>query len=118
MVFQKTFTLARKSKGCATDDVIKTICSKPISRDSETDPRLSQRCFRCHLVTEEVVSHIKEGLQGCEAGIASFFIQHTSAALSINENYDSDVRKDMDMFVWPCYEAVCLLTWRSGPLTG
>lgn len=25
------------------------------------------------------------------------FIQHTSAALTINENYDPDVRKDMDM---------------------
>ncbi|THG98383.1 hypothetical protein EW026_g3804 [Hermanssonia centrifuga] len=25
------------------------------------------------------------------------FIQHTSAALTINENYDSDVRRDMDM---------------------
>ncbi|EKM61147.1 uncharacterized protein PHACADRAFT_247549 [Phanerochaete carnosa HHB-10118-sp] len=25
------------------------------------------------------------------------FIQHTSAALTINENFDSDVRRDMDM---------------------
>ena len=25
------------------------------------------------------------------------FIQHTSAALTVNENYDPDVRKDMDM---------------------
>jgi len=25
------------------------------------------------------------------------FIKHTSASLSVNENYDPDVRKDMDM---------------------
>lgn len=25
------------------------------------------------------------------------FIQHTSAALTVNENFDKDVRKDMDM---------------------
>ncbi|KAK9897976.1 hypothetical protein P389DRAFT_64057 [Cystobasidium minutum MCA 4210] len=66
MPFQKTFTLARRAKGC-------------------------------HLVTDEVVSAIKEGLQGVDIGVAHFFIQHTSAALSINENCDSDVRKDMDM---------------------
>lgn len=64
-----------------------------------TESGSSLRAIRCHLVTDEVVGHIKEGLQGCEAGIASFFIQHTSAALSINENYDSDVRKDMDSMV-------------------
>ncbi|OAV97909.1 hypothetical protein PTTG_12010 [Puccinia triticina 1-1 BBBD Race 1] len=49
------------------------------------------------LVTDEVTKNIKEGLKNCDIGVAHFFIQHTSAALSINENYDSDVRKDMDM---------------------
>merc|ERR1711939_1256632 len=58
---------------------------------------LARRAKGCHLVTDEVVGQIKEGLQGVDIGIAHFFIQHTSAALSINENYDSDVRKDMDM---------------------
>ncbi|KAI8460350.1 hypothetical protein BY996DRAFT_4607485 [Phakopsora pachyrhizi] len=48
-------------------------------------------------VTEEIIQHIKDGLKNCDVGVAHFFIQHTSAALSINENYDPDVRKDMDM---------------------
>jgi len=48
-------------------------------------------------VTNEVASHILEGLKDVEAGMLFLFIQHTSAALTINENYDPDVRKDMDM---------------------
>jgi thiamine phosphate synthase YjbQ (UPF0047 family) len=52
--------------------------------------------IRCHLVTDEILSNIKEGLQGVDAGLCQLFIQHTSAALSINENYDKDVRVDMD----------------------
>lgn len=60
-------------------------------------------------VTDEVEKQINEGLKGVPVGIFSLFIkvplassswvicvlrcaQHTSAALSLNENYDSDVR--------------------------
>ncbi|MBW0466223.1 hypothetical protein O181_005938 [Austropuccinia psidii MF-1] len=63
----------------------------------QTTFTLGRRSKGCHLVTEEVVKNIKDGLKNCQIGVAHFFIQHTSAALSINENYDSDVRKDMDM---------------------
>ncbi|KAI0932009.1 hypothetical protein AcV7_000762 [Taiwanofungus camphoratus] len=66
MGWQKTFTLARRSKGC-------------------------------HLVTTEILQHIQPGLNGVQVGVLYLFIQHTSAALTINENYDPDVRKDMDM---------------------
>ncbi|KAI0673526.1 hypothetical protein C8Q78DRAFT_630539 [Trametes maxima] len=66
MGWQKTFTLARRSKGC-------------------------------HLVTDEVLTNIEAGLRGVQVGVLYLFIQHTSAALTINENYDRDVRKDMDM---------------------
>ncbi|UZJ52534.1 hypothetical protein CBS101457_001854 [Exobasidium rhododendri] len=51
----------------------------------------------CHLVTSVVEKEISQGLKGCKAGILTLFIQHTSAALTINENYDPTVRKDMDM---------------------
>jgi hypothetical protein len=37
--------------------------------------------------TREIESSIKEGLSGCKIGILHLFIQHTSAALTINENY-------------------------------
>ena len=58
---------------------------------------LSRQAKGCHLVTREVENHIKEGLSGTKIGILHLFIKHTSAGLTINENYDSDVRKDMDM---------------------
>jgi len=66
MGWQKTFTLARRAKGC-------------------------------HLVTEEVLSQIQPGLKDVKAGMLFLFIQHTSAALTVNENFDPDVRKDMNM---------------------
>lgn len=58
---------------------------------------LSKRTKGCHLVTDEVLAQISEGLEGVQAGMLFLFIQHTSAALTINENFDKDVRRDMDM---------------------
>ncbi|EIM92201.1 uncharacterized protein STEHIDRAFT_70790 [Stereum hirsutum FP-91666 SS1] len=66
MGWQKTFTLAKRGKGC-------------------------------HLVTDEIAQHLESGLRGVQVGMLFLFIQHTSAALTINENYDRDVRRDMDM---------------------
>ncbi|GLB36240.1 putative uncharacterised protein family UPF0047 [Lyophyllum shimeji] len=51
----------------------------------------------CHLVTEEVLAQIGPGLAGVQAGMLFLFIKHTSAALTVNENYDRDVCRDMDM---------------------
>ncbi|KAI9428783.1 hypothetical protein H4582DRAFT_455660 [Lactarius indigo] len=62
MGWQKTFTLAKRSKGC-------------------------------HLVTEEILSQIESGLTDVQVGMLFLFIQHTSAALTVNENYDRDVRR-------------------------
>lgn len=51
----------------------------------------------CHLVTPSVEREINEGIRNVKAGLLTLFIQHTSAALSVNENYDSTVRTDMNM---------------------
>ena len=58
---------------------------------------LSKRSKGCHLVTDEVVDQIREGLADTQVGILNLFIKHTSAALTINENCDYTVREDMDM---------------------
>ena len=58
---------------------------------------LSSRSKGCHLVTNEVLPQIEEGLKGVKIGLLTLFIQHTSAALTLNENFDRDVRTDMDM---------------------
>lgn len=46
-----------------------------------------------HLVTEEIVRQLPPLPQ---TGLLNLYIQHTSAALSINENCDPDVRDDME----------------------
>lgn len=48
-----------------------------------------------HLITDKLLSQIPE-LRNCEVGLLHVFIQHTSAALTINENADPDVRVDFE----------------------
>jgi secondary thiamine-phosphate synthase enzyme len=47
-------------------------------------------------ITPEVVSWVKAS--GIKTGIITLYIQHTSASLLINENYDHDVLVDMEAF--------------------
>ena len=56
---------------------------------------LQARSRGFHLVTSEIVRQIPE-LAEFEIGLAHLFIQHTSASLTINENADPDVRRDME----------------------
>lgn len=48
-----------------------------------------------HLVTAEILQKVPE-IADISVGIAHFFIQHTSASLTINENADPTVRTDME----------------------
>ena len=48
-----------------------------------------------HLVTREIVEHLKE-LSEYPVGIAHIFICHTSASLTINENVSPEVREDFE----------------------
>ncbi|WP_457607082.1 secondary thiamine-phosphate synthase enzyme YjbQ [Nitratifractor sp.] len=48
-----------------------------------------------HLITRLVVPEIRD----IETGIAHLFLQHSSASLAINENYDPDVRRDVESFL-------------------
>ena len=47
-------------------------------------------------ITPQVVNWANE--LGLENGLLTLYIQHTSASLLINENYDSDVLVDMEAF--------------------
>ncbi|XP_042062506.1 UPF0047 protein YjbQ-like [Salvia splendens] len=53
----------------------------------------------CHLITSKILKEIGQDLSGFKCGLAHFFLQHTSASLTINENYDSDVRDDTETFL-------------------
>ena len=50
----------------------------------------------CHLITRRVIEAVPE-LSQISVGVMHVFIQHTSASLTLNENADPDVRRDMAM---------------------
>lgn len=50
-----------------------------------------------HLITDEIKSQL-ERLSEIKMGLAHVHIMHTSAALSLNENADPDVRYDFETF--------------------
>jgi len=56
---------------------------------------LSPRSRGCHLITGDVLQALPE-LRDFRAGLLHVFIRHTSASLTINENADSDVRRDLE----------------------
>ena len=57
--------------------------------------RLQPRPRGFHLITREVVAALPE-LSQVRVGLLHVFIQHTSASLTINENADADVRRDLE----------------------
>ena len=50
-----------------------------------------------HLVTEEIVKQIPE-IKKIKTGLMHILIKHTSASITLNENYDPDVRLDMEKY--------------------
>lgn len=59
----------------------KTLTLPPASRGS-------------YLITDQIVAGLPE-LASYKIGLLNLFVQHTSCALSLNENWDEDVRADM-----------------------
>lgn len=57
--------------------------------------QLKARSRGCHLITREVLAAVPQ-LAEIRTGLLHVFIQHTSASLTINENADSDVRRDLE----------------------
>jgi secondary thiamine-phosphate synthase enzyme len=55
--------------------------------------RLPRRARGFHLITSEILDAVPE-LASMSRGIATIFMQHTSASLTLNENASPDVRRD------------------------
>jgi secondary thiamine-phosphate synthase enzyme len=55
---------------------------------------LPARARGSYLVTDLVLSQLPE-IAEYKVGLLNLFVQHTSCALSLNENWDEDVRHDM-----------------------
>ncbi|KAG7024064.1 yjbQ [Cucurbita argyrosperma subsp. argyrosperma] len=64
----------------------------------------------CHLITPKIMKEIGKDLSEFKCGLAHIFLQHTSASLTINENYDSDVRSDTETFLNNIVPEVSLLS--------
>ena len=47
-----------------------------------------------YLITDHITSSLPE-ISFYKIGLLNLFVQHTSCALSLNENWDEDVRADM-----------------------
>lgn len=61
---------------------------------SQTTFSLASRSRGSYLITSEVEKAVPE-IKNYKVGLLNLFMQHTSAALSLNENWDEDVRADM-----------------------
>ncbi|WP_020404766.1 secondary thiamine-phosphate synthase enzyme YjbQ [Gracilimonas tropica] len=57
--------------------------------------RLVPKSRGYHIITQEILKEIPE-ISKISTGLAHIFIQHTSAALTINENADPSVRHDFE----------------------
>lgn len=55
---------------------------------------LPSRSRGSYLITDHIVNELPE-IREYKTGLLNLFIQHTSCALSLNENWDEDVRADM-----------------------
>ncbi|CAO2839609.1 unnamed protein product [Amaranthus hypochondriacus] len=71
-----------------------------------TSPKWAQKTITlspyrrgCHLITSKVLKEIEKDLSEFNCGLAHLFLQHTSASLTINENYDPDVQEDTETFL-------------------
>ena len=51
-----------------------------------------------HLITSAIVDALPE-ITTIEAGMLNVFIKHTSASLTINEDADPDVRRDLEQYM-------------------
>jgi secondary thiamine-phosphate synthase enzyme len=63
---------------------------------SQTLLELEPRPRGFHLITREVQAAIQSAASPLSVGLVHLFLQHTSASLSINENADNDVPRDLE----------------------
>ena len=59
--------------------------------------KLTPKVRGFHLVTNEILQQIPE-IKNINVGIVHLLLKHTSASLSLNENFDPDVRRDMEKY--------------------
>lgn len=64
----------------------------------QTEINLRARPRGFHLITDEVAAALQEA-PSVSCGLLHLWLKHTSASLTVNENADSAVRRDMEQFI-------------------
>ncbi|KAL3776632.1 hypothetical protein ACHAW5_000889 [Stephanodiscus triporus] len=101
-------TRQQQQSAATTTTTVTTESSSSCDREGGVDAMSVPRWFQreisitapsrgCHLITPQVNRAIKDDVAGIRIGMANIFIQHTSASLTINENADPDVLRDMEV---------------------
>jgi secondary thiamine-phosphate synthase enzyme len=63
---------------------------------SQTVLELEPRSRGFHIITREIEAGLAPVAASLRVGMVNLFLQHTSASLSINENADADVPRDLE----------------------
>jgi len=58
---------------------------------------LRARSRGIYLITDEILNQLND-LKKIKTGLMHILIKHTSASITLNENYDPDVRSDMEKY--------------------
>lgn len=74
-----------------------TVTTAPMIQFFQHEITITAPSRGCHLITSDVQKAISKDISQIKIGICNLFIQHTSASLTINENADPDVRRDMEV---------------------
>ena len=82
-----------ESCGLASPYVRFTVTARMDGVWIQREIELRARARGFHLVTSEIVDAVPE-LRSLAVGVATVFMQHTSASLTLNENASPDVRRD------------------------
>ncbi len=60
--------------------------------------QLKPRSRGFHLIDSEILSVLKREIATIEQGTLHLFLKHTSASLALGENYEREVRDDLESF--------------------
>lgn len=82
---------------CSSEQVDDTMSKSSVPQWFQQEISITAPSRGCHLITSEVNRAISKDMSNIKVGMANLFIQHTSASLTINENADPDVRRDMEV---------------------
>ena len=70
---------------------------QPTDKWFQREIRITAPSRGCHLITSDIQKAIASDLSLIQIGMCNLFLQHSSASLTINENADPDVRRDMEV---------------------